>query len=344
MRTSLLIISSVLISLQALSADFIVAGRAVPESRDKRFSLTFGTVQNMEGMVEETTRKLYDVTGSYWKQDDAETFSLNDFGMNDSYTSVGFEFENNGDFFTFMWDAAFMDMSAASTARRNYYIGVGDGIEYNGSKYTNMRIPEGTDFTLDILGCQSDMRCLFTPFTITPAKTVRFSPWLNLSLMMFLGQYDIDAGPVTGTYVYMNPPENFVQGGSSGGFLGLALPEIGGGGELRIGQTDGFELVMQGNYAICNVEGSTKFLVSSRHREKDAAIEHENIFGRVMLNFPFGEGRAFTLGAEYQQIDTEALITSSATDPDEILANQERFDKYIRFHMESTMILAGVTF
>jgi hypothetical protein len=333
-----------MICVELASADFITAGRAVPEERDKRLTVTVGTVKNMDALVEETTRKLYDVTGSYWKQDDAESYDLNDFGIGDTHAAVGFEFENNGTFWTFMWDAEFFSMSTETTARRNYYIGVGDGIEFGGSKYTNMRIPEGTDFSIDLIGCQSDLRGLFTPFTLAPTEMVRFSPWLSISLMLFLGQYDIDAGPATGTYVYMNPPETFVQGGSSGGLVGLGLPEVGGGGELRLGVIDGAELVLQGNYSVCNVKGSTKFLTSSRHRSKDATIEHENIFGRAMLELPFGEGRAFSLGAQYQQIDSEALITSQSTDPDEIVANQERFDKYVRFHMETTMILLGVTF
>lgn len=329
---------------QLAKAEFLVAGRAVPESRDKRLTVTLGSVRNMEAMVEETTRKLYDVTGSYWKQDDAETYDLNDFGIGDGHESVGFEFENNGEFFTFMWAAQLFSMSAETTARRNYYIGVGDGIEFNGSRYTNMRIPAGTDFTIDLIGCQSDLRCLFTPFTVKPSEYFRFSPWLNLSLMVFLGQYDIDAGPPTGTYVYMNPPETFVVGGSSSGFMGLGLPEVGGGGELRIGNPGGLEVVIQGNYAVCDLKGSTKFLTSSRHREKNAEITHDNIFGRAMIELPFGEGRAFTVGAQYQQIDSEALITSQSTDPDEILANQERFDKYVRFHMETMMVIFGVTF
>jgi len=251
MKQITIIVLMSVFAVQWAAADFIVAGRAVPESRDKRLTITLGSVKNMEGMVEETTRKLYDVTGSYWKQDDAETYDLNDFGIGDAHAAIGFEFENNGEFFTFMWDAALFSMSTEVTARRNYYIGVGDGIEFNGSKYTNMRIPEGTDFSIDLIGCQSDLRCLFTPFTIKPSESIRFSPWLNLSLMLFLGQYDIDAGPPTGTYVYMNPPETFVVGGSSGGLLGLGLPEIGGGGELRIGKPDGFELVMNRMLRLC---------------------------------------------------------------------------------------------
>lgn len=345
MNNMVMVIVGLCLAVNQASAGFVAAGRDIPdESRDKRFSIMLGTVRNIDGMVEETTRKLYDVTGDYWKQDTAESYSLNDFGMDDSYASIGFEFENNGRYFTFMMDAAFMNLSSDTVARRNYYIGVGDAVEFDGAEYTNMKIPEGTPFSMDIIGCQSDLRCLFTPFTLKPAEAVRFSPWLNLSLMLFLGQYDIDAGPATGTVIYMNPPEPFVVGGSSSGLLGLGLPEIGGGGEIRIGKIDGFELVLQGNYAVCNIEGSTKFLTSSRHREKDADIDHENIMGRLMLEFPVGEGRAFTLGVEYQRIDSEAMITSSATDPDEILANRERFDKYIRFHMESAMVLAGFTF
>jgi len=38
------------------------------------------------------------------------------------------------------------------------------------------------------------------------------------------------------------------------------------------------------------------------------------------------------------------LISSTATDPDVILAMQERFDKYVEFHLETTMVMVGVTF
>jgi len=107
--------------------------------------------------------------------------------MDHSYVSIGFEFENNGKYFTFMVDAAFMNLITETTARRNYYIGVGDEVEYNGAEYTNMKIPAGTPFSMDITGCRSDLRCLFTPFALKPAETVRFSPWLNLSVMLFKG-------------------------------------------------------------------------------------------------------------------------------------------------------------
>ena len=53
---------------------------------------------------------------------------------------------------------------------------------------------------------------------------------------------------------------------------------------------------------------------------------------------------ALSLGLQVQLIETDGLVSSSATDPDEILALRERFDKEFSFKMNSVMATVGLAF
>jgi hypothetical protein len=300
----------------------ISGGRDLEDNRDFSFRLTFGQISDFNVAVEETTRKLYDVTGSYWKQDDAESYNLDDFNIDDSYFTMGFSLEKAWRLFTFQLDASLLNIESSTVAQRNYYISVGDSIEYNGQDYDNMRIAEGTPFDFDINGGSIDTKLFLTPFTFRPSDGFSITPLLGIGLFGFLGFYDIDAGPATGVYPYQDPIEYFVMGGEGSGTMGTGIPEYGGGAEMRFGSDGKVNLVFQGHYMICQYDGSTSFLVSSNHRAKNIDLDHTNVRGRLYLEIPLKNSRSITLGAQYQNIETTAFIESTATDPEEILEKQ----------------------
>jgi hypothetical protein len=332
-----------LTGLQCDAGDWVSRGRDLEDGRDFSLRLTGGQIVSIEAFVKETTRKLYDVTGSTWKQADAEDYSLSDFDMDSSLGALGVSMEKAGRYFSFQLDAALMNPETDTVARRNYYIEVSD-VTYQGQEYDQMKIPEGTPFSAEALGFLVEARMLFSPVTLRPVRMVRFTPWFELGLFGFIADYDINAGPAQGLVQYQNPPEYFVIGGHASGYGGLGLPQIGLGGELRLGDEDTVNVVLQANYGFLEYDGSTRFLTVNRHREKNVDLEHTNLRLRALLEFPFKDARCFTFGFQYQSIESDAFISSTATDPEEILARQERFDKEVAFSLEAFQVMAGYTF
>ena len=320
------------------------AGRDIGDKRDVNLRVTVGEVLEIEGAVQETTRSFYDVTDQQFKQDLAERYDLNDFGMEGGYPTVGLAFENAGKYFTFLFDIALMNPEVDTVAQRNYYIGIGKKIEFDGGSYENMKIEEGTPFTMDIIGAVTEVRGLFTPFTFRPGESFRFTPWIDVGLYMFLGNYDIDAGPATGVTKYLEPPQDFVIGGKSSGLIGIGMPEFGAGGEIRLGGEDEVNLVLQGYYSAFEYEGSSAFLTSTRHREKNLDLEHVNYRIRLILEIPLSGGRNVTVGVKYQLVESEAAITSQAATEAEIIASRERFDKDVNFRLLMVSGMLGLTF
>jgi len=325
-------------------AGVFAAGRVLDDEHDAGFRITAGVITDIELMVQETTRKLYDVTGDTWKQDTAENYSLNDFDVEDNEPMVGLSFEKAWKFFSLQFSLTGMNPSVDTTARRNYYISVGESVEYMGQSYDHMKIPEGTQFSMDVVGGTLELTGLITFFTLQPMDGLRITPWIDIGLFGFAGEYDIEAGEVQGVTQYQNPPKDFVIGGKSSGTVGAALPQYGGGGEIRIGGPESLNLVLQGHYLVCQYDGSTEWVTTSDHREKNLDLDHVNLRARLFLEIPAGESCSFMLGVQYQSIETEGVIESTATSEAEVLEQRERFDKKAEFRMESLQGVLGFTF
>ncbi len=325
-------------------AKWIRAGRDLEDGRDFSLRVTVGAINEFQAMVQETTRRVYEVTGEEWKQDRANRFDLNDFNVGGSHTTVGLSMEKAWKYITLQLDGSYMSISSKAVARRDYYIGVGKDIVYNGSVYSHLKIEEGSEFAFDVNGGTLEARLLLTPFTLRPFKAVRLTPFLDVGLFGYAGVYELDAGESRGVVQYQNPPEHFVVGGQAEGVLGLGLPQYGGGLELRLGTADRVNLVLQGHYTVCQYDGSTSFLTSSAHREKNARVDHRYVRVRLYLEYPLKASRSLVVGVQYQQVESDGSITSTATDPAEILTLRERFDKDVEFRMRSVNAMLGFTF
>ena len=326
-----------------VEAGFLYGGRDLEDGRDFSLRGSVGQLSDFNMMVQETTRSLYDVTGSYWKQDDAENYNLNDFNIADEHNTVGLSLEKAWRFFTFQFDTSILKMESSTVARRNYYIGVGSSIEYEGESYDRMQIPKHTPFEFEITGGTIDTKLMFTPLTLRFGSGFRVTPMMGIGIFGFAGQYEIDAGPVQGVKEYQVPPKLFAIGGKADGIVGLGIPEYGGGIEIRMGTPDSANFVIQGHYTVLEYDGGTSFLTSSAHREKNAEIDHTNIRGRAYMEVPLINARSIMIGIQYQQVESEAFISSTATDPEEILEKQERFDKEVEFGLTSLHALLGYT-
>lgn len=318
-------------------------GGSFPPGRAQHLRLMGGAVVGFEGMVAETTRKLYDVTGHTWKQQDAETYDTSDFNLDGSYGLFGLSCDAMWSFVGLQLDTAFFSPSTRATARRDYYIAVGDDIEYQGNSYDHLLIPKGTTFDADLTGNLSELTLRLVPVGFKAGESLRINPSLELGVLFFGGKYEIDAGETTGVKTYQNPPEDFAIGGQASGYAGLIAPQWGPGLEVRFGGEDSLGFDVQAHYLFCDYDGSTTFFTSSDHREKNLEFTHRNLRVRGQIEIPM-ERTALNVGVQVQWIDTEGLVSSKATDPEEILERQERFDKEFSFQLDSVLATLGVTF
>ena len=335
-------LGALLLSLVPARAGLEWGGR-VPDNRDGRLRLVAGAILHFEGIVTETTRKLYDVTGSTWKQADAETYDLDDFDLDGPYGVVGLSGEAAWRFFRLQFDTVFLNPSAQTTARRDYYLAVAEDIEYGGVRYDHLMIPSGTAFEVDLFGNVTELTLAFVPFGVVAGDVLRIHPELDLGVLAFGGYCEIDAGETTGTKQYQNPVEDFAIGGSSSGYVGLGTPQWGPGVDVRFGRAEGFGFDLQVHYLFFDYDGGTEFFTTAEHREKNADFSHRNFRVRGEFEFPLRRA-AVTLGVQVQLIETEGLISSTATDAEEILERQERFDKEFTFEMESVLATLGLAF
>ena len=318
-------------------------GGSFPPDRSQHLRLTGGAVVGFEGMVAETTRKLYDVTGHTWKQQDAETYGTSDFDLDGTYGLFGLSCDAMWSFVGIQFDTAFFRPSTRATARRDYYVAVGDDIEYQGNSYDHLMIPQGTTFDADLTGNLSELTLRLVPVGFKAGESFRINPSLELGVLFFGGKYEIDAGETTGVKTYQNPPEDFAIGGQASGYAGLLAPQWGPGLEIRLGGADAIHVDLQAHYLFLDYSGSTSFFTSADHREKNLDFSHENLRIRGQVEIPL-KRVALNLGVQVQWIETEGTVSAKADTPEEVLALQERFDKEFSFKLESVLATIGLTF
>jgi hypothetical protein len=319
-------------------------GGVLPDDRSSNFKLQLGAVLEFEGMVVETTRRVYEVTGAVESQNRANTFGTDDFNMEGPFGSAGFTWEVDWSFIRFSMDSIFLMPSISTVAKRDYYLSVGDGIDYGGKTYDQLMIADGTPFDAEVLGNMTELTLAFVPFGVALGESFSVNPFLGAGVMLFGGFYEIDAGESTGVIQYQNPPEDFVVGGKASGFVGMFAPQWGPGIEIRMGDPGKMNFELMAQYLFFDYSGSSGLFSTTDHREKDLEFSHSNMRVRGQFEFPRRNGGAWTLGVSAQFIDTDGSLKSSATDPVEILEKRERFDKNFMFKINSVFATLGLAF
>lgn len=318
-------------------------GGVLATGRTHNVRLVLGAVTEFEGMVSETTRKVYDVTGETWKQDDAERYDTSDFDLEDTYGAIGLSYDVAWRFLRLQIDTLFLNPTTDTVAKRDYYLSIDDDISYKGASYDHLQIPEGEPFSAELLGNKTELTLLFVPVGFQIGDSLILNPSFAFGVLLFGGQYDIDAGDPSGVVQYQNPPEDFVVGGSASGLVGIGAPQWGPGVEIRFGQTGGIAFDLQVHYLFSQYDGSTSWLTTADHRDKNLEFDHENLRFRGQFEFPAGQ-KVWTLGVQIQMVDTDGTVTSDSSNPDEILARRERFDKDFSFKMTSVLATVGLAF
>ena len=317
-----------------------------PDDRDSQWRLYFGAITSVKGTVDETFRAFYAATGQDSKQALAESYDLSDFGVDGPYQTIGFHYDHAWRYWAFKWDMLFFDISADAHAKRDYYIGVGKDIGYGGRDYDHLMIPKGDDFTIDLLGTMTDIMFSFTPITFFYGSDddMRLTPSLDLGLVLFGGEFEIDDGSPRGTTVYQNPPVNFVIGGKSKSFLGGGAPKIGAGATFVKGR-DGDPLwVSRVDIGYFSYDGGTKPFTSSGHREKELDVSMFTLGAETGFVLPLGDSIALTGGLRLQFLSLTGDIKSKDKSTEEVIAARERFDKSVDFTITTVMAYVGLAY
>ena len=318
-------------------------GGCLEPGRDQNLRLSFGVISEFEGMIAETRRKLYDVTGNSWKQEDAERYSTSDFNLDGSYQTMGFSLDMAWSFIHLQLDSIFLNPATSATAQRDYYIAISDSIEYQGRHYDHLMIPEGAPFNAELFGNMTELNFLLVPVGFTIGDFVHINPSWAFGLVLFGGRYEIEAGSPRGATTYQNPPEEFVIGGETSGLTILGAPQWGPGIDLHLGSTNGVQVRLRAQYLYASYDGGTGWFTTADHREKNLDFSHKNLRLRGQVEIPLNRV-ALTIGLQAQFIETDGTVSSSATDPADILARRERFDKDFSFRLHSLLGTIGITF
>lgn len=340
-------IGLLLAAVASAHGEAIEPGRVFDADRANRLFLTLGQVSSIEGSVDETTRRLFTVTGQDTKQDNAESYSFEELGLDGSDMTFGISYEHMWKFVTLRVDGAYVRAEAGGQAPRDLYIGV-DGVNYRGQSLDYMVIPRGTTYQAEIESMVLGLRGQVTPFTINSGGALQIVPWLHFGLFSWAGSFDVDAGETSGVIQYENPPRNYAVGGDGSGTTAVFAPEIGFGGELKLrlaGPPEaGLNLLLQGNYAIFEYDGTTDDLAISSRNNKDVTIDYTTYELRALLEIPFTEGMDLMLGLEYKNVSAEGDVQAQDISLEETLARREKFDKAIAFEMDMVNFLFGVRF
>lgn len=334
-----------LLAASAYAGDSSQWGRDLDNRPTASLNLSAGSIFSLNGSVKETTRPIQEFvdTGQV-----GEDYTLEQLGFTGNYPVFGLEFDKMWKYVTLQLRASYVSATVDSMADRDGYIGVGE-VSFEGEDYEYMKIPKGQDFTADLQGGLFGLRTLFTPCTLEPRNwMIEFVPSAYFGLFSFAGYYEVDAGPAQGLITYENPPREYVVGGTGKGWTGIAVPEIGLGGELRLGFGERLgrdvSLILQGYYSVFQFEGTTEDLgISSRH-EKLLDLDYTSYEVRLLFEIPMSEAIDLFFGAACQVLEADALAEATEKTPEEVLALREKFDKKIHFEMSQATALVGIRY
>lgn len=325
----------------------LYAGRVV-DPLDEDFSITLkpGLITSVSGYVKETKRAYTDIPG--YDQDYSrflQNYDLEELGFDESYGALGLGIEKRWKFITFLLDVSYFEASAKTTAKDEpFAIGV-EEVTFDGKDYDYMYIPQGSSADVDLQAGSAELGLLLTPFCISTEEGFDFSPWLRAGLLAMGGSYTIDAGPAQGVRTYEYHPYPYVIGGTGEGWAGIAIPEFGIGGEMRIWlNPEGTKIVCQGNYMVLDWAGNSSSLGADSRNDKDIDLSYKSIDLTAMLEHPLSDGVDLLIGATFRHLETDATIEAQHKSDEEQDAAREKYDKEASIEMNTFYLLVGLRF
>jgi len=317
------------------------SGRNMEDRKDFSIGISAGSAFDLDAEVNETTRPLDEFRG---QRSPPENYSWEDLGIDQEFNTLGFFLEKMWRYATLQLQVSYGNPQGNGIANRDYYIGV-DDVSFEGQDYEYMKIPKGTKFSGDIDVYNIELGVNITPVSFESDEYyLTFTPWIRLGVFAFITDYSIDAGPAQGITQYENPPRDYVVGGDATGMNGIAIPEIGIGGELRFAVTDATHLSIEAGVNYLKFDGDTgDFGVSSRN-EKNVEIDFISLNTRITLEIVLSDTTDLLIGIEAQTLDADAKVEAKDKSREEIEEIREKFDKDVTFTMNHISAFIGLRF
>jgi hypothetical protein len=311
-KLKIIIFLSVLLSTLPVINAGIVAGRSIPDGRDAGITLRMGQISSLEASVKDKSQ-----SSGFLRQD----FSLKDLGIDGGYITYGLSADKAWKFFGLQFDLLYLGISENITAQKSYNIDV-DSLGFGNADY--LHVQANTDIDVKFSGGIIELHGLITPISFQFSESLSVTPWVSLGGVLIGGNYDIDNGRTTAVVSYGDLSESFSVGGSASGPAGFIVPDIGFGGEVRIGGPDDLNFVLGANYSILPGDGNADWLLSDQDAVSNLIFDYSNLKINGSLEIPRGKkGKAWTIGIQYESIDASASMD----------LNNERFHKNIDFNM-----------
>ncbi len=348
-RNYIAIKSLIIIGVLALCADMADAedrrvrgGRNLEDRRTFSVDFTLGSVFELDGEVQETTRPVAEIGGPH-SGAAPEDYSWRELGFDRNFLVWGIMLEKMWPYITLSGHFFTGNPTVSGVADRDYYIGVGD-VSFGGRTFDYMVIPEGTEYEGEIDLYSFEVRMLITPVSFGSTAGAQFTPWLQIGFMTFLADYDINAGPAAGLTQYENPPRDYVIRGRGTGLTGVVVPEFGLGGEFRYVFTDRWALALQAHAAFLRFKGSNSQLGVRSRNEKNLDVDYRNFGARATLEWSIHPQVDLIAGLEYQYWTGDAEIRAKDRPEEDILALREKFDKDAHFTFSALSSFIGLRF
>ncbi|MCK5529218.1 MAG: hypothetical protein KAI74_06010 [Kiritimatiellae bacterium] len=321
---SLQFVITVLVLLFSLSVGNagLVAGRSIPDGRDAGIILRIGQVASIEASIKDQNQ-----SSGLLRQD----YSLKDLGVEGGYVTYGLSADKAWKFFGLQLDLLYFGLSEDITAQQNYHISV-DSIGLSGADY--LHVVANSELQVDLTGGIAELHGLFTPISFQISESITISPWVSMGVMVMGGDYDLNNGEVTAVVSYGAFSESYSVGGSASGTVGLIVPDVGVGGEIRVGAVDDFNFVLNAHYSILPMSEYFAEVLSTQSGATDVTLDYTNIKINGSLEMPLDNGKAWVLGVQYELL--EALS--------EMNLNDDLFEKSIDFNMTILTGSVGLRF
>ena len=300
----------------------LVAGRSIPDGRDAGITFKMGQVASIDASVKDHSQNT-----SFLRQD----FSLKDLGIEGGYVTYGLSADKAWKFFGLQLDMLYFGLSENITAQQSYNISV-DSIGLSGADY--LHVAADTELQAEFTGGIAELHGLFTPISFQISESLSFTPWVSMGIMVMGGDYDLNNGKSTAVVSYGSFSESYSVGGSASGTVGLFVPDVGVGGEVRIGAVDDFNLVLNGNYSVLPMGDYLGQVLSEQSGATDATLDYTNIKINGSLEMPLDNGKALSIGVQYELL--EALS--------EMNLNNDVFEKSVDFNMAILTGSVGLRF
>jgi hypothetical protein len=329
-------------SLVAQSAAAGERGRHFEPGLRSRLTFSYGELDPFDASVRETDRPINELRAEN-QRDNAEFYSIEDFGFEQSHDIWGIAYEYAWKHVSIFADTSRFSADAVATAPRDLFLSV-DEIGFDGRTFDYQAIPVGTLYDAELTTNLLNTRVAYTPWTFAPGGTVQFVPWVHLGVVYLAADFDIDAGPALGVQLYENPPREYVINGSGSGDVSGAGPELGFGGELTARLGERSRLVLQANASVFQISATTGELGFSSRREKALDYDYRAADLRLYFETPITAGSLFLVGLQYKWLDIDALSEALERPEDEVLELREKFNKDIHLDMSTVNLTIGFRF